>query len=174
MVGVSNSGPLMWLPRVGCFSLMERIFSGGLFIPQAVHHEVVVQGGERPGVKEVRDAVTLNRIKLVQGFDRAESAMLLTLKRDLDAGEAEAIVLAHRIRPDRILLDERRAREWAKRLGFRPLGTLGVLLQAKSWGWIPSVKPLIEEMTRLGFWLSRETYEEVLRSAGEGWKPGPK
>ena len=46
-------------------------------------------------------------------------------------------------------------------------GTLGILLRAKVEGRIPRIEPIIEHLNRLGFRLTAETHEAVLRKAGE-------
>ncbi|MEI2770986.1 MAG: hypothetical protein V9G98_09730 [Candidatus Competibacter sp.] len=44
------------------------------------------------------------------------------MRLELDAGEAEAIACALEINADLLLLDERRARETAQRLGLKFIG----------------------------------------------------
>lgn len=50
----------------------------------------------------------------------------------LDAGESAALALALALRPDFLLIDERRGTQIALDLGLRPTGTLGVLDMAAS------------------------------------------
>lgn len=73
---------------------------------------------------------------------------------DLDAGEAEAIALAADVKADLILMDERRGRRYAARLGLRPLGLLGVLIKAKRDGVVTAVKPILDDLiSKAGFWI---------------------
>lgn len=53
---------------------------------------------------------------------------------DLDRGQAEAIALAVAVDADVLLMDERRGRAVAMRLGQRAIGALGVLVEAKRRG----------------------------------------
>jgi predicted nucleic acid-binding protein len=65
------------------------------------------------------------------------------------------------------VLDERLARQHARRLGLRLTGTLGVLVKAKQGGLIPAVAPLVADLRRGGIWLSDALVEEALRLADE-------
>jgi hypothetical protein len=91
-----------------------------------------------------------------------------SLLLELDPGEAEAIVLAAEMRADLLLLDERRGRTVAARLGVKHIGLLGVLVDAKRKGFLLAVKPVLDEiMARAGFWVSNRLYVRVLHEVGE-------
>jgi predicted nucleic acid-binding protein len=87
---------------------------------------------------------------------------------ELDPGEAEAIALAIELKADLLLLDERKGRNIAARLGVRSIGILGILIDAKQNGYVPAVKPIMDRLIQdAGFWIRREVYERVLSSANE-------
>ena len=92
--------------------------------------------------------------------------LIRVLRLVVDDGEAEAIALALEKGWQRIV-DDRKARSWAKQLGIRIIGTAGVLIRAKQAGLIPSVKPLLEAMQQEGFRMDPVLMAEVLRLAGE-------
>lgn len=56
---------------------------------------------------------------------------MTALQMELDPGEAEAIALAVELKAHLLLLDERRGRVVASRLGLHFVGLLGVLSEAK-------------------------------------------
>lgn len=85
----------------------------------------------------------------------------------LDQGEAEVLVLAEEQNARLVIIDERKARRYAKRLGFPLTGTLGVLLLAKEKGIIPALAPLIEELQQAGLHLGIKLIKKVLQLAGE-------
>jgi len=67
-----------------------------------------------------------------------------------------------------VLLDERKGRYIAKRLGLRYVGLLGVLVEAKHKQLLPAVKPIVDDLIRsAGFWIDEELYAQVLRSVKE-------
>ena len=105
---VSDSSPLIHLSQIGRLSLLREIF-GELLIPPAVYHEVVVEGREKPGSREIMDASWIKVVEIRN--ERLKSVLQL----QLDEGEAEAIVLALETNASLILLDDREARIHAKR-----------------------------------------------------------
>ena len=50
---------------------------------------------------------------------------------------------------------------------LRLTGTLGVLLKAKESGTIPLLKPVLDKLQALRFWVDPGTREAVLKLAGE-------
>ena len=124
MIVVSDSSPLIALADVGQLRLLHELFSTVL-IPEAVYQEIVVQGAGRTGAEAVQAAAWIEQRSV------ANTGLADVLKLELDEGEAEAIALALESGADLVLLDERRGRQRAARLGLRVTGVLGVLLEAK-------------------------------------------
>ena len=60
--------------------------------------------------------------------------MISLLQQDLDNGEAEAIALLLEQSSEALLLDEKKARQVARRMTLPILGTLGLLIWAKRQG----------------------------------------
>jgi hypothetical protein len=134
MIVVSNTSPLVNLAAIGQLDLLKQLY-GGIVIPQAVYAEIVIAGAGQPGAVEVK---TLDWIKTRPVANRTAVA---SLQLELDAGEAEAILLAVELNAGLILLDERKGRRVALRLGLRPMGLLGALVEAKHKGSVVAVKP---------------------------------
>ena len=88
-------------------------------MPQAVYDEVTISGKDRSGVTDLLSADWLVVRKL---DDPSRVDYLLT---QLDIGEAEALVLAQEIQADLVLVDERKVRAVAHRLGLEVIGTAG-------------------------------------------------
>lgn len=65
-------------------------------------------------------------------------------------------------------MDERIGRDRANALGLNTVGILGVLLSAKRRGNIDSVAGAMKVLRReIGFFISEDLYQEVLKQAGE-------
>jgi predicted nucleic acid-binding protein len=153
---VSNTGPLIALASINKFDLLPKLF-GTISIPQAVRTEVL-------------DETTLSAINAADWMivrTAQDKIAIQLLNSELDDGESEAIVLARELNADLLLIDDRAARRKASALELPTIGTLGLLLIAKSQGLIPALKPLIDALNQGGFHMSEELYNQVLHSAGE-------
>ncbi len=158
---VSNSSPLINLARIDQLSLLPHLY-GELIIPEAVWHEVVVEGQGYPGAEEIRQAQWITRQTVVN------QALVQALRQELDAGEAEAIVLALERKASLLLIDERIGRETAQHLGVTCMGLIGSLVEAKQLNFISGVKPYLDALRDVaGFRVSAALYARVLRDAGE-------
>jgi len=85
----------------------------------------------------------------------------------VDAGEASAIVLALELKADLIILDDQKARVSAEKLGLNITGTIGVIVRAKKTGVIPSIRPIVDKLTRTDFRISDELLKAALKLADE-------
>jgi len=161
VIVVSNTSPITNLAAIERLNLLQALY-GTIIIPQAVYDEMASVGYAVLGAIEVQ---TLSWIETRQVMDTNRVTELLA---ELDQGEAEAIILALELKADFLLLDERRGRKVATRLGVKRIGLLGVLLEAKQKKLISTVKPVIDELiTQVDFRVSSELYSEVIKSAGE-------
>ena len=153
---VSNTGPLIALATIGQFDLLRKLF-GEILIPPAVRAEILDEN--------TVDAVTAADWIIVRTAQDEIAVQLLS--GELDAGESEAIVLARELKADPLLIDDRSARHRANIIELSTIGTLGVLLLAKTEGLVPVLESLLGDLRRAGFHMSDELYDQVLDSAGE-------
>jgi predicted nucleic acid-binding protein len=159
VIVVSDSSPLIALARVGHIHLLRSLF-GEVLVPGAVWDEVVQ--ADRP---EVTQIVSAEWVKVVAVPD---DSYLEVLRTEVDRGEAEAIALAADVRADTLLLDERSARQLAASMGLQVIGVVGVLKLAKQRGFIPEVRPVLDQLvTVLSFRLGKALYDQTLRDARE-------
>ena len=150
MILVADSSPLIALARIGRLELLRAEF-GSILVPTAVWDELVHAGMDRPGAPAVLAADWIERRKIV------DAGLVALLRRDLGAGESEAIVLAREVGADLLIMDERLGRAAARRLGLRVTGLVGVLIQARERGRLPDAEAVVNDLHRkAGFWLSEE------------------
>jgi predicted nucleic acid-binding protein len=161
MIVVSNTTPLIGLAVIGRFDLLRQLF-GEIHVAEAVHDEAVIAGREEGGAK--REVSTAGWIHVVHVQDRLAVDVLLD---ELDAGEAESIVLARELSANWVLMDEKKGRRKLTQLGIRKIGTVGILLKAKQEGLLPSIRPELEILRHLGFSLSQMVVDAVLQQAEE-------
>lgn len=98
---------------------------------------------------------------------RAASAAALPLAADLGPGEAEVLALALEDPQLLAVIDDGLARRIAAALGIRFTGTLGLLVDAKRKGLLPTVKPVLDRLDTLRFRVAPATRAAVLSMAGE-------
>lgn len=148
---VANSSPLIALEQLELLDLLGKIFSRVL-VPPAV-------------VREVAPTVALPKWIIEQDLSQTIGSQILSAS--LGAGESEALSLALELKASLLILDERPARRLAGALGVPVIGTLGLLLKAKSLALIAELKPHLEVLLEQDFWISPALYKQVLKSAGE-------
>lgn len=85
----------------------------------------------------------------------------------IDYGESEAVTLYREIGADMLLIDDRKARSIAERLGVNCTGTLGILLTAKRRGLITELRPIFVDFLRQGRNYSIRLLNQVLAQVGE-------
>lgn len=159
---VSDTGPLIALARAGQLDLLHRLY-GAVRVPPAVHAELALHSGY-PGATSLARAFDAGWMTVQALSDRILATKLALL---LDAGEAEAIALATRPDTRFLLIDESRGRRVARAHDVSVVGIAGLLLVAKSRGMLPAVGPVLDEMSRAGYFLSPRLVSEVLAQAGE-------
>lgn len=161
MIVVSDASPLIALSAVGRLDLLHQLY-GEILIPAFVGEEILRGAPEQPGAVEVRTADWIS-VRAV-----SDSGLVRILERELDRGEAEAIALAVEIGADLLVADEHRARRVAVRLDLEVIGVLGILVEAKKKGFLPAVRPILDDLTiRAGFRVDRDLYSRILRAADE-------
>jgi hypothetical protein len=161
MIVVSDASPIISLAAVRQFDLLHKLYAE-IIIPDAVRHEITRGGLSAAGTSEIEaaDWMLAHTVK--------DRALVAALELELDAGEAEAIALAVETQAELLLMDERRGRRVAARLGCRVVGVLGVLVEAKQHEHLPAVRPILDQLgSEAGFRMSPALYERVLFAVDE-------
>lgn len=159
---ITNTSPIQYLYQTSLLDLLPKLY-GEVILPEGVAVELTEGRNLGVAVPNTQD----------YSWFRLYSSPALNfnifgaVENILGRGEKEAIVLGLEIPDSLIILDDGLARSYAKNLGLKITGTMGVLLKAKKSGYLSLVKPVIEELILLGFRLDGTTHHTVLRLAGE-------
>ena len=163
MIVVSDTSAITNLAAINYLQLLAQLYNQ-VTIPEAVYRKLADINPPVPGTIEVQ---TANWLKVKQVADREFVKRLIDEVR-LDPGESEAIALALEIDADLLLIDERRGRAEADRLGIKITGLLGILVEAKQKKLIVAVKPLMDALIATSqFRVSSALYKQILDIADE-------
>ncbi len=158
MIVVSDTSPISNLIQIGKLDLLKQLY-GNVFVPKNVYEELafldfqeeILKKESWIIVKEITNQILFNDIA-----------------RILDFGEAQAIVLAIELKAEILLLDEQLGRKIAEEYGLKIRGILGVLLEAKSKGFIENVRSNMELLRDVAkFRIHPTLFQAILNTAGE-------
>ncbi len=159
---VTNSTPLIALSKIKQLNLLRKVY-GSILIPEEVYIEVVVDGTGKQGAAEVGTAEWIYR----QSVTDMNQVIELQNQKSLHLGECATIVLAQEINAEQVILDDNAARQEAMAQGLPVIGTVGVLLIAKTQGIIPTIKPILDNLRVRGTRISQSLYNQTLAKADE-------
>lgn len=155
---VADASPLIALALLERLDLLDLLFSQ-IVLPPAVFQEITASG--KPYAESLH-VFCQNRVLAVQN-----RIAVSLLANDIDPGEAEAIVLALEQGIVDLLIDDAKGRRVAQLNSLYPIGTLGVLLQAKRLGHIEAVKPLMDMLIANKIRIGHNLYQQALHLADE-------
>jgi predicted nucleic acid-binding protein len=161
---VSNATPLIYLAKANKLNLLEKLLNE-VFIPEAVFQEVVIEGKRLAENDAYRVEKAINegwlKVKGVQN--------LLSFDFSLHSGETEVISLAKQEKINTVLIDDAKARSVAELADLKPVGILGIILQAVKRRMLDFDEFLstLEEIIHCGFYLRDEVYIKIIRTARE-------
>lgn len=125
MIVIADTTPIITLIKLNRLDLLEKLF-GSVMIPSAVYDELTSNPRFANESRIVREC---NYLKHQSVIDR-QSIKFLREIVGLDAGESEAIALSDEHSADLLVIDERKGRKAAQKLGLKIIGTIGILIQA--------------------------------------------
>lgn len=155
----SDTSPLQYLYQLGLLSILPTLVDR-ITVPPSVEREL--RTGRNLGFN-LPDLSTLDWVEI----RRPTSRPALPLINDLGPGESETLMLALESPGSIALLDDALARRVAETLKIQFRGTLGLLLDAKKAGLIPTIRAQLDRLQVLRFRLALHTRATILRLAGE-------
>lgn len=156
---IADSGPLIAFGRLNLLMILNKTL-GTIIIPKTVANEST-QDQARPGAIAIIEAISQKIIDVRPDPILEETPLLNSI---LGKGESAAIALGFKLHIG-LLIDEKLARSAAAQLNIKIIGTAGVLLLAKKKKLIIAVLPVIEQLKRLGYYLSDTLISEVAKLA---------
>ena len=159
MIVVSDTTPLISLLKIERLSLLEKLF-GEVLIPQAVFDELTSDERFQIEAEQIKQKQFIS----VKPVSNLESVSILKRATGLDQGESEAIVLTDELKADLLLMDEAKGRSISNQMGFRIMGTIGVLMAAYEEHELTAneVKECIEGLQRAGRHIGQRHYQMLL------------
>ena len=159
MTAIADVSPLIFLGKLRRLALIRRVLKADIIVPSVVRDAVLAPPLDPWESRElerflggVRIEAVANPRRFALGMSRADNAVL---------------TLAVRTKADLLLADERIMRRIASAEGIRPVGTLGLLLQAMRQGLLhgTEVRLLVDELVSAhGFRIGVELYAALLEA----------
>jgi predicted nucleic acid-binding protein len=153
---VSNASPLIVLLKINKLSILKELFEK-IVVPETVYKEITA--------KE-HDKLIFDKLEWIKVRSARNIEMTALLEKLIDRGEAEAIVLARELSAI-LLIDDAKARKYAKLLNIEVIGTLGLLKIAKRRGLVRSVRKVINDMLAEGYYIEDKLVRRILKDIGE-------
>jgi uncharacterized protein len=163
VIVISDTSAITNLAAIQQLHLLSQLYER-VIIPEAVYCELADINPPVPGTLEVQSVSWLE----VRQVNSRITVKRLQSEVRLDLGESEAIALALELSAELLLIDERRGRAEADRLGLRITGLLGILVEAKRRNLVVVVKPLMDALIATSeFRISSALYERILEMVDE-------
>jgi predicted nucleic acid-binding protein len=144
MAVIVDTSCLIILSKIGKIDYLKRLFRE-ILIPQSVLNEF---GETIPDFIEVyQEPIDINILQRSQV--------------SLDEGETEVIALAIEKNAEGVVIDEKKGRKVAKRMGLKVIGTLGLLALANTKGIVEDIEQVIKEVKDQGFFISDKHLADI-------------
>lgn len=154
MIVVADTSPINYLLLIGQIDLLPRLFQQ-IIIPDVVRDEMLDSYAPIALQQWIASPPSWLKVQPVSKVDQTLSA--------LDPGEQAAITLAQNLLADLLIIDERLGRRVASDRGIAIIGTLGILDDAASQGFVDLVDA-IAQLQQTNFRISRRIIQTLLEN----------
>ncbi len=151
---IGDSSALVALSVMDRLELLETIF-GKVYVPQVVFDEVAVSS--KPQAVKLKNFLA----------DKTVKVQIDIAKIGLGRGELEAITLYKKMKADFLLIDDRRAKNFAKMNDVNVIGSLGVMVLAKELGKVEKIRTDLEKLLKSNIFVSKSLINRILKQVGE-------
>ena len=166
---VANTTVLIALAQINRMDILRSLV-GIIYIPSQVYHELItseVKAAVDKGINEGWIIVETLSSEEMKESDRY-SKEIEPKKPEKHIGEAAAMTLHRRIKPDVLILDELKPRQVARSHGIQLIvGTLGLFLAAQNEGLLTArdIKTYIDILVSKGTKISKELRDKIISEA---------
>lgn len=156
---IVNASPLIFLSKLDHLDLLQ-VEADEVIVPDRVIAEILAYGATDLTVQAIQKTPWL-RIVPTPLFPPTVTSW------NLGDGETSVLSVALGESGAQVVLDDRPARLRAAQLGLTVLGTVGLVVLARQKGAIPAARPVIEELRRVGMYLTDEFVKRIYHLVGE-------
>ena len=146
---ISDTSCIILLDKIGELEILNHLF-GTIVTTQEVAEEF---GQQLPSWFEIQKPKDKNYQSI--------------LEASVDKGEASAIAFAMELDDCLLIINDRKGRKFAYELGLTIIGTVGIIVDAKLAGIIPSVRPILAKIRTTNFRFTERLELLILKKAGE-------
>jgi len=142
---ISDTSCLIALSNIGQLELLNKLFGRVTITPEVLDEFTKKFNEKIPKWIDIKEAKNKEKV--------------LKLNSDLGLGESSSIVLATETPGSLVIIDEKKAREYALNLGLNVIGTVGIIRRAADINIIESHKKaneLFNELINNGFRLNKK------------------
>jgi len=157
MIAISNTSPLIVLAKSSYLKILRKIFKR-VIIPDAVFNEIFR-----------KEDVTSHKVKELINFGFIQTKKVKNkelvdfINADIGLGEAEAIVLSLQLNSEYILLDDYKARIYAKERSLNVIGTLGLIKIFQDRNFIGEDAEMIyKRLASANFWIKKDLFYKIM------------
>lgn len=151
IVVVSNTSPLILLLQINKLDLLRKLF-GKILISKEVFNEIKDKSQKKHLLDEIK-----------KGWIKKIFAPKLNVLHNLDSGEASSISLALQFNKSLLIVDDKKARDFALSVGLEIIGTIGVLILAKKLKLISGTKEIFNQLINNKLWISETLYNQIFK-----------
>jgi predicted nucleic acid-binding protein len=142
---ISDTTCLIGLTNIGQLDILRRMYGSIIVTPEVAEE----YGNSLP---------EWIIIKTVSDFNKT-----VAFNKFIDLGESSAIALAIETENALLIVDDRRARQFALGLGLKITGTLGLLIRAYENDVLRDIDSIVAGLRKTDFWLPANT-EELIKA----------
>ncbi|MEK6915304.1 MAG: hypothetical protein AABW89_02055 [Nanoarchaeota archaeon] len=158
MIIISDSSPLIYLAKIGCINLLNKLFDE-IIIPIGVYDEIL------EGKKHEKNEVRIIEELIQKRFIIVKSPKSIIEIENLDKGEKEGISLCKELNIETILIDEKKGFNISYMFNLTPIRTtnLLIILLDKKLINLNRYKELLKGLIESGYFLNVVEYEKLLK-----------